>query len=307
VLLLALLSGAQAPAPSAGAQPGVSAASGDRASAARDDDDDDDRGAPIGRRSYSFFAGRSGLLGTGVIALAFYFLFVRGGRGGGSAGWGSYYLFWIVAPILIALVSSHPAVLIVVVVGFLARRWLPDPYLAFKYRGRIRSLEADVGANPGNITARRDLAAIWLEKRRPQRALPLLEQALAGDPDSRELEYMLAVANLYAKNHERAVELLIKVIHGEPGFRYGEPYLRAADALTALGRLDDAEDALDHFVRTNKSSLEGHYKRARVCKARKDEAGARAARRDLGDLWRTLPSFQRRRQLGWYLRALVLR
>ena len=90
---------------------------------------------------------RSGWLTPLLIGAAFYFLFMRG-RGTGG-GWGSYYLFWIVGPAIIAAVSAHPAVLVVVLIGFLARRWLPDPFLFLRYQGRIRNLETEVAANPG--------------------------------------------------------------------------------------------------------------------------------------------------------------
>ena len=39
----------------------------------------------------------------------------------------TFYLFWIVAPILLSFVSAHPAVLIVAVAAFFLRTWLPDP------------------------------------------------------------------------------------------------------------------------------------------------------------------------------------
>jgi tetratricopeptide (TPR) repeat protein len=201
-------------------------------------------------------------------------------------------------------VSSHPAVLLVIVVGLLARRWLPDPFLALKYAARIRSLEVDVHSNPGNVTARRDLATIWLERRRPRRALPLVEQALGRDPSSSELLYLQGVAQLQLGQHEQAVQSLVGVVHKDPSFRYGEAYLRAGDALAKLGRWDDAEEALEHYLKINGSSIEAHLKRIKVRKARKDEAGARQARQDLRDAWRSLPAYQRRHQLGWYLRAL---
>jgi tetratricopeptide (TPR) repeat protein len=252
----------------------------------------------------SLFSRRSGLLGTGLMALAFYFLFMRGRGAQGNTNWGSYYLFWIVGPALIAVVSSHPAVLLVVVVGLVARRWLPDPYLALKYQGRIRALNADVSANPGNITARRDLATIWLEKRRPRRALPLVDQALARDPSSHELLFLRGVALLHAKQPEPALEALLGVVHQEPGFRYGEAYLRAADALIPLERWEDAEEALGHFLKINSSSIEALFKLARVRKQRGDYEGATRARAELRDVWRVLPSFQRRKQLGWYLRSM---
>ena len=66
------------------------------------DDEADGPGASMGFRS--MLSGRSGLMGTAGLAFAFYFLFMRGRGGAGSAtsGWGSYYLFWIVAPVLLA-------------------------------------------------------------------------------------------------------------------------------------------------------------------------------------------------------------
>ena len=254
----------------------------------------------------AMLSGRSGLFGTVMLAAAFYFLFMRGrGASGSNAGWGSYYLIWIVAPALLAAVSSHPSFLIVIVVGLLARRWLPDPILFFKHQARVRSLQADIEANASNATARRDLAKIWLEKHRPRRALPLLEQALARDPSSVELLYLSGVAHLQAGNHEKAVEALVGVAHREPNFQYGEAYLRAADALIALGRWDDADDALERYVKINSSNIEGRAKRLRVCKARKDASGAVKAQADLRDAWRSLPGYQRRKQVGWYLRSLV--
>jgi tetratricopeptide (TPR) repeat protein len=274
-----------------------------------EDDGSDSYGGENAQASSAFgfgslLSGRSGLLGTALMAAAFYFFFMRG-RGGGGSSWGSYYLFWIVAPALLAAVSSHPAFLIVIVVGLIARRWLPDPILILKHRSRVRALQADIDANASNATARRDLAKIWLEKHRPLRALPLLEQAIARDPDSVELLYLSGLSRLLAGHHERAVEALVAVTHREPSFQYGEAYLRAADALIALGRWDDADDALERYARINSSDIEARYKRLRVCKARKDTSGAGKAQADLREVWRSLPGYQRRKQLGWYLRSLV--
>jgi tetratricopeptide (TPR) repeat protein len=316
VALLAILLGASLAGGTARAQGETSPASGApdrtyRSSQEATDRDDDEAGArpaspslrSLGSGSLGALARRSGWLTPLLLAAAFCFLFMRGSGGG---GWGSYYLFWIAAPVIIAAVSSHPAVLLVVAIGFLARRWLPDPLLFLRYQSRIRSLETEVAANPGNVTARRDLARIWLEKRRPRRALPLLGEALARDPEAKELLYLRGVAEVQAGESAKAVETLIALVQREPGFRYGEAYLRAGDALIALQRWDDADDALERFARINSSNIEGRYKWARVKRARKDEAGRRAAVRDVREVWRALPSFQRRHQLGWYLRALLL-
>jgi tetratricopeptide (TPR) repeat protein len=170
----------------------------------------------------------------------------------------------------------------------------------------VRALQVDIDANASNVTARRDLAKIWLEKHRPKRALPLLEQALARDPKSIELLYLSGVSHLLAGDNERAVETLVSVTHREPNHQYGEAYLRAADALVALGRWDDADDALERYAKINSSNIEGRVKRVRVCKARKDLDGVRRAAADLRDAWRSLPSYQRRKQLGWYVRSMFI-
>lgn len=246
---------------------------------------------------------RSDLFGM-LVVIAVLWWFFRRGRGG-AGGWGSYYLFWLAAPMAVALISAHPGFLVLVVLGVALRRWLPDPYLAIKYARRMRSLRIDIDLNPTNSTARRDLARIYLEKHRPRKALPLLEEALRRDPDSTELRYLLGLAQLGAGLAERAVESFVAVVHSDGKFSRGDPYLRAADGLIALGRFDDAEDALERFNAINGSSVEGCYKVA-VVRARKgDRPGAKVARRTARARYAQLPAFQRRRQLGWYLRALL--
>ena len=218
-------------------------------------------------------------------------------------GWGSYYLFWFLAPTILAIVSSHPAILLVVVVAFVARRWIPDPYLWLKYLARVRSLSAEIAANPENLVAKRSLAMILLAKRRPKRAVPLLEAALAREPDSAELHFLLGLANLRLGAWQPAVDSLSASLHVDDRLRYGDGYLYAGDALVKLGRLDDAEEAYQRFIAKNSSSLEGRYKLARVRKEKGDVAGAKQAERDVKATYKQLPGFQRRKQFLWYWRT----
>jgi tetratricopeptide (TPR) repeat protein len=260
------------------------------------------RGRYPGSRYSPFGVGFWGLLYPIAILFLLYLLFNRS-RGGTS--WGSYYLFWFIVPMAISFLSEHPLVLLLIPVALVARRWLPDPYLYFKHSGRMRSLEAQVAANPENLTVRRDLAVIWLERRRPARALPLLDEALARDPESSELHFLRGVALLNSKRWEEAVEPLIQACRLDTRLRYGEPYLRAADALMALRRWEDADEALGHFLKVSRSSVEGWYKMALVRRGRGDEKGAKEAFKEAKAAYRDSPAFHRRRHLGWYLRALV--
>jgi hypothetical protein len=119
----------------------------------------------------------------GLLGGLFFLLVARRTFGlGGSCL--SFYLFWMVAPTALSLVTAYPAILLAVPVAWAARRWLPDPLLAIKHARQVRTLEAEIRVNPNDVTARRNLAMIWLERRRPARALPLIEQALGREPDS---------------------------------------------------------------------------------------------------------------------------
>lgn len=236
-----------------------------------------------------------------LLALAFLYFMWRGGT-----GWTSYYAFWLVGPTVIFALAAQPLVLLVIPVALLLRRVLPDPFKLLLHAARIRALGVDVDSNPANAAARRALAMLWLDLRRPRRALPLLEQALERLPDDVELSFLRGQALLGSGRHEEALAAYLAVLAREPRLRYGEAYLRGADALMALGRWDEAEEGLAHFIVVNRSSVEGRVKLARARRARGDTAGAAAALADAKAAYRESPRFHRRSQLGWYVRALLV-
>jgi tetratricopeptide (TPR) repeat protein len=215
----------------------------------------------------------------------------------------SYYALWLVCPLVLGIASAHPAVIGVVVVALVARRWLPDPYLYFKYAGRIRSLRTQIEANPDNAAAQRELALIFLDRRRPAKALAHVERAQRRDPESAELLYLHGLALKGARRFDEALAQLVAATQREPRLRYGDAYLKAGDVLRELGRLDDAEDAYGRMVETNNSSVEGRYKLARVQRARGDRAAAARSFADARATYRQLPGFRRRKEWTWAFRA----
>lgn len=218
-------------------------------------------------------------------------------------GYWAYYLlvffaYWAV---------DHPAVLVLLLVFFIARRWVPDPLVFFRTMGHISRLKEQIAANPSNVTARRDLARIYLQRLRPGAALRLLEQALERDADSPELLFLRGQALHRTGRHEEALSPLVEAVAKDPRVGFGEAYRVAGDALRELERADEAVDAYERFLKKNSSSVEGYTKLALAHRGAKDE---QAAKESLAEGLRTfgqLPGYKRRAELGWYLRAQVLR
>jgi tetratricopeptide (TPR) repeat protein len=218
-------------------------------------------------------------------------------------GWGSYYLFWFAAPVILSLVTAHPAIIVVALIAFVARRWLPDPFLFFKYGGRISRLRHEIAANPHNAAAQRELALIYIDKRRPAKAVPLLEAALRREPESADLLYHHGLALLGAKQWQNAADQFVAAVARDPRIAYGESYLRAGQALVHLGRLEDAEQGFEHAAAVNGSNVEARYRLGAVRAARGDSENAKTAFADARNTYHQLPAFQKRKTWWWAFRA----
>jgi tetratricopeptide (TPR) repeat protein len=214
-----------------------------------------------------------------------------------------YWIYYL-AFMLISYAVHQPWVLVGVLVFFVLRPFVPDPWVVARTWGHIRRLDAQIAANPANATARRDLAEIWLERMRPGRALTLLDEARKRHPKDAELLYLTGVARLRSGDAEGALEPLVEAVEIDPRVRFGEPYLVAADALARLGRLEEAEDALERYTSLNSSSIQGWVRLADVRKRRGDKKGSDEAIREALETWKQIPGYRRRGELGSWLKAL---
>jgi tetratricopeptide (TPR) repeat protein len=209
------------------------------------------------------------------------------------------YVMWMV----LTYVAEYPPLLVGLVVIFLLRRFVPDPWVLLRTMGRISALRRQIEANPANVTARRDLAGIYLERLRPGAALLLVEQALARFPDDAELLYLRGLSLFRLGRHEDALAPLVRAVAIDPRVRRGQPYLVAGDALMQLERAEQAVDSYERFVDANGSSIEGHVKLARAHGAAKDAPARKRSLDEALATWAQIPGYARRNQLGWWLRA----
>lgn len=212
-------------------------------------------------------------------------------------GW--YYL----AMIFLSYTLHRPWLMAGIVLFFLMRPFLPDPVVLWRSWGQIQSLTAQIEANPANVKARRELAMVWLERLRPGRALELLDEARQRFPEDAELLYLTGLARLRCGDAEGSLDPLVKAVEIDPKLRLGDPYLAAAEALMSLGRMEEAEDALERYIDANSSSIQGYVLLADVREklGRKEDANNAIA--EALDTWKKLPAFRKKGQWAWWFRA----
>ncbi len=220
---------------------------------------------------------------------------------------GSSYWTYYLGLMLVSYAMRRPPLLVLAIVVYLLRDRLPDPVVFFRTLGRIGALKRQIEVNPANVTARRDLANIYLDRHQPRAALALVDQALARFPDDGELLYLRGLALAKTGRDEEALEPLVACVERDGRVRFGMPYLVAGDALMRLGRWEAAIDAYERYLTMSSSSIEAHYK-IHVAHARAGEPAESAKALDEAfSTWRSVPGYKKREELGWWMRSWVAR
>ncbi len=213
----------------------------------------------------------------------------------------------ILAFILFNILLRHPYVLVIVVLVYIFRERIPSPADWVRRNRNFGRLKHEVSVNPYDSTARRDLGMVLLEKGQPKEALENFLEALKKDSEFGEVNHFTGLAYLRSGDAANAVGYLQKAIKIDPKLRYGESYLYLGDALTTLGKPEEAIDALKTYLSINNTSIEGLYQYARALTAlgRKDEA--KQAIEDGIRYHKNNPGFRRRRDWRSNVKLKALR
>ncbi len=214
-------------------------------------------------------------------------------------GYLGYYAAWLA----VSYVIRQPWLLVGLVGIWLLRGVLPRPGALFGALSRAGRLRQQVQLNRANVTARRDLATIYLDLLRPRRALELLEEGLALSVDDPELLFLSGVALHRAGRHEEALARLLSAIEKDARLRHGQPFFVAGETLLALKRWDDAVDAFERYQDFNSSDVAAHTAMARAYVGAGDATAAEKWLRAGLATWHGLPGSLKRRQFGAYLRG----
>ncbi len=169
-------------------------------------------------------------------------------------------------------------------------------------RGRLRRRISELGRvdtahNQGK------LGTVLLMHRSLRAAIPVLERAVAGEPDFAEWHYRLGSALRASGEPARAAAELETALKLAPAHAYGDVAIELSLARKALGDNAGALSALETCEREHGETVRSAYLRGSVLSRLGQRDRARAAFDEVGDIARRLPEFSRRGTLKW--RALA--
>jgi len=193
-----------------------------------------------------------------------------------------FFAFWIVAILLSAALSR------------LSKAGLER----HKYARQVRELgTVESPHNQGK------LGSLLLASGRAKRAIPHLERAVAGDPETVEWHYRLGLALLRAGRAKDACVELGRVLELDDEYGYGAVQLRAAEAALIMGDAQAALTRLAVFERNHGPRPESAYWRGVAHKQAGDRAAAKQAFGEVSHLASEGARYQGSENRRWIARA----
>lgn len=187
-------------------------------------------------------------------------------------------------------------------VGAVGRYWA-EGLLA---RRRMQALARQLGGveTPHNLGK---LGSLLESDRRWKAAIPHLERAVEGEPESAEWHWRLGHCLLESGQHGRAAEELEAAAAIDEEHAYGSVLLMLSEAQRRMGDLDLALATLERFERNHGPNPESAYRRGRVLSDLGRKEQAREAYASVSDLARTAARYQKRTYRGFVLKAFLAR
>lgn len=209
-------------------------------------------------------------------------------------------------------ITGNPFVAILVllvILYFLDRRFIglfPSVTKPFKRSRQLRRALADIRLRPFDVSAKQEAARLFMEKRRWEDARKLLEEIAPAMEHSAEVLCDLGICELKSGRLEEGERHLQEALAINSRVRYGEPYLRLAEALAAH-RSEQALEALTSFQSVHSSSCELYYRLGRLYEMLGRKSEAKSAFREAAEVYRALPRYKRKSERRWVLLAWARR
>lgn len=211
---------------------------------------------------------------------------------------------------LLSWLTGNPIIAIIILLGIvyiLDRSFIgifPSFSKPFKRIRQISKLRQQVAMSPHDVSAKRELARLLMERGKYQEAHDIflsVENTLSTSADywsDRGISALkLGLIDEGKRNIKQATDMNERV-------KYGEPYLQLAIALT----VSEPELALKYaakYSEINSSSIEAYYLVGKLYKAMGHADKAKQAWAEGASIYRALPKYQKRKERKWALRCYI--
>lgn len=198
-------------------------------------------------------------------------------------------------------------IVLLVIFYFLDRRYIgifPSLTKPFKRMRSISKLRQQIALSPHQITAKRELARLLIERKGYKEALRLLEEMLAFSEESAEFWADYGLAALGTGDLTAGEARILKAFSINERVRYGQPYLELAAAFKAK----DSAKAIGYaelFQSIQSSSSEAYYLLGSLYQSLGQKEEAKRAFEESVSIYRQLPKYRRRQERGYAFRSYL--
>lgn len=210
--------------------------------------------------------------------------------------------------ILLTWLIGNPWIAIIILLAvlyFIDRRFIgvfPSISRPFKRYRNISKLRQRLSLSPFDVSAKRELAGLLLERKKYKEALALLEEARDYSEISAEFWDDLGTATIGLGRLDEGEAMKLQAVRLNERVRYGQPYLTLALAFKEA----NPEKALSYvgkYGEIQSSSSEACYLLGSLYRSlgRKEEANQ--AFRESIAVYRSLPKFKKRHERKWAVRS----
>ncbi len=211
------------------------------------------------------------------------------------------FLSWLTGNPLIAIL------ILLIIVYFIDRRFVgvfPSISKPFKRYRTISKLRQQLNLNHFDVSSKRELARLLLEKKQYKEAYDLLEEVKPYSESSAEFWDDLGTALIGLDRPEEGEEQILHALSLNERVKYGQPYLHLATAF----REKNPEKALTYaakFGEIQSSSSEACYLLGSLYHSLGRKEEAKQALNESIAIYRSLPKYKKRHERKWALRSYL--
>lgn len=182
-------------------------------------------------------------------------------------------------------------------------RLLPDISKPYRRWRKISTLKNQLRLNPHDTSAKLEVARLLMEKGHYAEALTFLEGISSLMQESPEYLCDKGICLLKLNRTEEGVRLIEQALRENPRVKYGEPYLRLAEAYAGHQQTEKALASLEELAMMNMSSCEVYFKLGELYTGLQQKEKAKRSYLEAVEVYRGLPSYKRRTERRWALLA----